>query len=207
MEEGVVAPLSFPTTYECYQFCSQSGLPLPWYFRMRTFSYGATECSCVGGTCSAAPIGGSSSTGRKLHYIRDLQTDGTITSTTIYRAEEPPPPTTQPTMAPTAQPSMVPTAQPSETPTLQPTMAPTAQPSVAPTLQPTMAPTAQPTPAQPLPLLDDGPNQPMLNIRQLTLGFHSFLGLLPHEQQGVYMRRSSKHGNTDILIEHVPCKI
>lgn len=163
MEQGTIAPLSFPTTYDCYQYCSTSGLPTPWYFRMRTLTYGATECSCLGTACHIAPALG---TGRRLHYIRDLQTNGSIVDTTIYEALQSAPPTAQPTSAPSVRPTSQPTAQPTS---------------------------QQKTNRTVLPTIEQGPNTPILNVRQLSLGYHSFLGLLPHEQQGVYMRRPSKY--------------
>lgn len=33
----------------------------------------------------------------------------------------------------------------------------------------------------------------LLNMPQLTLGYNGFLGLLPHEQAGTYMRRPSEY--------------
>lgn len=165
VEQGTIAPLSFPTTYDCYQYCSTSGLPTRWYFRMRTLTYGATECSCLGTACHIAP---ALVTGRRLHYIRDLQTNGSIVDTTIYEALQSAPPTAQPTSSPSVQPTSQPTAQP----TLQ--QSANSSRTV-------------------LPTIEQGPNTPILNVRQLSLGYHSFLGLLPHEQQGVYMRRPSTY--------------
>lgn len=155
MEEGTVAPLSFPTTLECYQYCStSSGLSPPWYFRLRTFSSGATECSCVGDTCLIAPTNGSPSSRRELRYLRDLQSTDAVTDTTVYRADQAASPPSEP----------------------QPTASPTVSPTVAANTT-TML------------LVDQGPNKAILNVQQLALGYHSFLGLLPHEQQGAYMRK------------------
>lgn len=209
LEDGILSTMSSPSRDECFIYCSthMAGLSTIWFFKVIEYpSSGSTECYCMGNQCTlASPSSPNGGRGRRgLLPLRIKQAQVSVQKSnrqlqdekpvvTVYQANDLA--TSWPTNVPTMQPTSMPTTDPSSQPTLQPTTDPTSQPTLQPSAlpsgTPTLSPTQSPTTSS-IKLLEEGPNPALLNAQQLALGYNSFLGVLPHEQQGTYMRRPSK---------------